>query len=108
MDAGGFAMILFSLCNAARVLAYVPQIAKIARDGEGAAAVSSTTWLLFAFANGSTVVYASFTVHDVTMALVFAANTLSCLVIAGLTTFKQRRYARERIVSRRPFSRSPA
>jgi hypothetical protein len=98
MDAGSFAMIAFSICNAARVLAYIPQITRIARDGEGAAAVSSTTWMLFAVANASTVVYASFTIHDVTMALLFAANTLSCLVIAGLTTFKRRRYASLQII----------
>jgi hypothetical protein len=58
MTAADFTLIAFTLCNSFRVLAYLPQIAKAARDPTGAEAVSFTTWALFLFANVSAVAYA--------------------------------------------------
>jgi uncharacterized protein with PQ loop repeat len=80
---------VFTLCNTARVFAYLPQIVKIGRDTQGATAISYTTWALFGVSHLSTVVYAVLVVDDWRMAAVFAANTLCCLVILGLTAWKR-------------------
>jgi uncharacterized protein with PQ loop repeat len=80
---------VFTLCNTARVFAYLPQIIKIGRDTQGATAISYTTWALFGVSHLSTVVYAVLVVDDWRMAAVFAANTLCCLVILGLTAWKR-------------------
>ena len=48
----------FMLCNSLRVVAYVPQIARAAKDQSGAQAVSFATWGLFLFSNLSAVAYA--------------------------------------------------
>ncbi len=39
----------FTLCNSLRVLAYVPQIAKVATDRSGVEAISFSTWDLFLY-----------------------------------------------------------
>jgi uncharacterized protein with PQ loop repeat len=80
---------VFTLCNTARVFAYLPQIIKIGRDTQGATAISYTTWALFGVSHLSTVAYAVLVVDDWRMAVVFAANTLCCLVILGLTAWKR-------------------
>lgn len=80
---------VFTLCNTARVFAYLPQIVKIGRDTQGATAISYTTWALFGVSHLSTVVYAVLVVDDWRMAAVFAANTLCCLIILGLTAWKR-------------------
>ncbi len=80
---------VFTLCNTARVFAYLPQMIKIGRDTQGATAISYTTWALFGVSHLSTVAYAVLVVDDWRMAAVFAANTLCCLVILGLTAWKR-------------------
>jgi uncharacterized protein with PQ loop repeat len=80
---------VFTLCNTARVFAYLPQIVKIGRDTQGATAISYTTWALFGVSHLSTVAYAVLVVDDWRMAAVFAANTLCCLIILGLTAWKR-------------------
>jgi hypothetical protein len=79
----------FTLCNTARVFAYLPQIVKISRDAQGAAAISYTTWALFGVSHLSTVAYAVLVVTDWRMAVVFSANTLCCVIILGLTAWKR-------------------
>jgi uncharacterized protein with PQ loop repeat len=83
------AIMLFAVSNSVRVVAYVPQIVRVIRDREGAAAVSCTTWLLFAVSHMSTVAYALLVIGDWRMAIVFAANLLCCLAIIGLTVYKR-------------------
>ena len=80
---------VFTLCNTARVFAYLPQMIKIGRDTQGATAISYTTWALFGVSHLSTVAYAVLVVDDWRMAAVFAANTFCCLVILGLTAWKR-------------------
>lgn len=43
----------FTLCNSLRVVAYVPQIVKAARDRSGAEAISFATWGLFLVSHAS-------------------------------------------------------
>ncbi len=90
---------VFTLCNTARVFAYLPQIVKIGRDTQGATAISYTTWALFAVSHLSTVVYAVLVADDWRMAAVFAANTLCCVAIVGLTARKRATFGRRRAYS---------
>ena len=83
------ALIVFTACNAARVFAYFPQIVKISRDRQGATAISYATWTLFGVSHLSTVAYAVLVVDDRRMAAVFAANSLCCVAIVGLTAWKR-------------------
>lgn len=83
------ALVVFTICNTARVFAYLPQIVKISQDTQGATAISYMTWGLFGVSHLSTVAYAVLVVDDWRMAAVFAANTLCCVVIVGLTAWKR-------------------
>ena len=66
--------VAFSVANACRLLAYLPQISVILKERD-TAAVSSATWLLFFLSNAITAIYAARVVADTTMALTFMANT---------------------------------
>ena len=87
---------VFTVCNTARVFAYLPQIVKIGRDTQGAAAISYATWTLFGVSHLSTVAYGILVVEDWRMAAVFSANTLCCVVIVGLTAWKRSAFDRHR------------
>ena len=93
MNSADIALAAFTTCNSVRVFAYVPQLIKIGRDTEGAVAISYATWSMFALSHLSTVAYALVAVNDWKMAGVFAANTLCCSAILGLTAYKRRRAA---------------
>jgi hypothetical protein len=58
MTAADITFAVFTFCNTVRVLAYVPQITRAARDQNGAEAVSFATWGLFLVCNASAVAYA--------------------------------------------------
>jgi uncharacterized protein with PQ loop repeat len=88
------AITIFAISNSVRVLAYIPQIARVACDKQGAGAISYATWLLFAVSHSSTVLYAMVVINDIRMAIVFAANMLCCLLIVGLTAYKRARVSR--------------
>lgn len=83
---------LFTVFNAVRVVAYLPQIAKIAVDTNGASAVSITTWSMFALSHASTMAYAVLSVGDIALAAIFGVNTAFCVLIAGLTVLRRRRF----------------
>ena len=87
-------LIVFSLANACRLLAYLPQIATILRDNGGARAVSCATWILFFISNGATAIYAAVVSIDFAMAAVFSANTLCCATIVLLVYRKRRQLRR--------------
>ncbi len=80
---------MFVLCNALRVLAYVPQIVKISQDQQGATAISYMTWGFFGVSNISMVFYGLLVVHDWLLVAVFSANTICCLLILLLTAWKR-------------------
>ncbi|KFG69536.1 hypothetical protein JH26_09795 [Microvirga sp. BSC39] len=83
------ALVVFTACNTVRVFAYLPQIVRIGRDTQGAAAISYVTWALFGASHLSTVAYAALVVDDWRMAAVFVANTACCGIILGLTAWKR-------------------
>jgi hypothetical protein len=90
------ALFAFTACNTLRVVAYVPQLLKIARDNGGASAISYTTWGLFGASHLSTVAYAVAVVQDWKLGLIFTANALACGAIVGLTLCKRLRFAARR------------
>src|SRR5258707_13346183 len=89
MTSVDFSMTAFALLNAARIVAYVPQIICVRRDRNGAAGVSLVTWGLFTLANLATVSYALTVSSDRFVAGVFALNTLGCFAIFALTAIKR-------------------
>jgi hypothetical protein len=83
----------FTVTNSLRVLAYVPQMLKAARDANGASAASYSTWTLFLISHLTTIAYALVGAGDLVMALIFLANAFACLTIIAITFVKRRRYA---------------
>jgi hypothetical protein len=81
---------LFTIFNALRIVSYLPQISKIARDTNGASAISYSTWSLWTAANGSTAVYSFSNLGDITLGLTNGFNALCCAVVVALTAFKHR------------------
>jgi hypothetical protein len=79
----------FAVLNGMRVFAYIPQILCVHRDGNGAVAVSVTTWTLFMAANIATVSYAIAVSSDLLVATVFSLNALGCLSIVVLIVIKR-------------------
>ena len=92
MSPADIALTVFALCNSVRVFAYLPQIIAVARDPNGATAISYTTWSLFAASHLSTVAYAILNLEDWRMAAVFGANTACCSVILGLTALRRAKF----------------
>jgi hypothetical protein len=89
----------FTLCNSFRVLTYIPQIAKAARDGSGAEAISFSTWGLFLVSHGSAMAYAVVNKEDWTMASMFFGNAVGCGAILLIAAAKRIRYRRRLINS---------
>ena len=87
----------FTLCNSLRVVAYVPQIAKAARDRSGAEAISFGTWGLFLVSHASATAYALVNKKDWTMASVFLGNAAGCGAILLIAAWKRSRHRRRRI-----------
>jgi predicted MFS family arabinose efflux permease len=81
---------LFTICNALRLVSYLPQMHKIACDTHGASAISYSTWSLWLAANASTAVYSISNLGDATMAWVNGLNALCCVIVIILTAFKRR------------------
>jgi len=83
---------VFTLCNSARVIAYVPQITKAATDRDGAQAISFTTWSMFLVSNASAVAYALVNKDDWTMASLFLANAVGCSAIILIGALRRRQH----------------
>jgi hypothetical protein len=84
----------FTLCNSLRVVAYLPQIARAARDRSGAEAISFGTWGLFLVSHTSAMAYALVNQQDWTMASVFLGNAAGCGAILLIAAWKRSRYRR--------------
>ena len=82
----------FATINSMRVLAYIPQLVKAARDSNGATAISYTTWGLFAASNITTIIYALICLGDALMAIIFLGNAMACSAIVVVTYFKRRNH----------------
>jgi hypothetical protein len=97
MTVADITLAAFTLCNSARVVAYVPQITRAATDRSGAQAVSFTTWGLFLVSNASAVAYALVNKDDWTMAILFLGNAVGCAAIIGVGVWKRARHRRAKV-----------
>jgi len=85
---------LFAAFNALRIVSYLPQIHRVARDTNGASAISYSTWGLWTAANATTGLYAAVNVHDLTLAALNLLNAVCCLAVIALTAVKRRHFTR--------------
>jgi len=81
-------IVAFSIANAFRLLAYLPQIMLLLKQND-TSAVSTATWTLFLVSNAVTALYAARVTADATMCVVFFANTLCCAAIVALVHGKR-------------------
>jgi hypothetical protein len=96
MTIAAIAYYLFTFFNSLRIVSYLPQIWRVARDTQGASCISYMTWMLWTAANASTSLYAFANLGDLMLGLVTLANTVCCLAVIGLTLFKRRQFQRHR------------
>src|SRR5262245_66066573 len=92
MTVADITLAAFTLCNSARVVAYVPQITRAAVDQGGAQAISFTTWVVFLLSNASAVAYALVNKDDWAMAAVFLGNAAGCAAIISIGAWKRSRH----------------
>jgi len=90
MHAETLIIVAFSVTNIFRLFAYLPQITLLLGEKD-TSAVSSATWSLFSVSNGVTAIYAACVAADMTMSLVFFANTVCCATIVVLVHRKRRK-----------------
>ena len=83
---------LFTVFNALRLVCYLQQIYKIARDTTGVRAISYPTWMLWTAANSSTAIYSLTHPGNLTLAWIYGLNALCYTIVIALTAFKQRQY----------------
>ncbi|MBZ9994219.1 hypothetical protein [Mesorhizobium sp. BH1-1-4] len=91
MTFADFSFYLFTGLNGIRITSYLPQMIAVARDRNGASAISYATWAMWVTANGSTGLYALVNLHDPVMAAINVMNAGCCLVVIALTASKRRR-----------------
>ena len=59
----------FAVFSGLRTISYVPQIVRIAKDPNGASAISYPTWLLWTGAHASASLYAAMNLNEVWLAI---------------------------------------
>jgi hypothetical protein len=94
-------ILAFSVTNACRIVAYIPQIVRLALDRGGSCGVSCWTWSLFFISNVATAVYASIVLRDSWMTIVFTANTIGSFTIDRLGAAPSSRFVRGATAPRR-------
>jgi uncharacterized protein with PQ loop repeat len=90
MELSHFTFLLFTLFSSLRIFSYLPQICKVARDRNGASAISYSTWILWTGANAATASYAGVNLRDFYLASVSAVSAICCVMVIALTLLKRR------------------
>jgi hypothetical protein len=83
----------FSVFSGLRLVSYLPQICRVARDANGASAISYSTWLLWTGSNLSTGFYAAINLGDRLLAACSGLYALCCVLVIVMTVIKRRRYS---------------
>ena len=94
MTTASIAFVLFAGFSALRVFSYLPQVYRVARDPNGASAISYATWSLWTGANLATAFYAAANLGDLYLAGVSLVYAACCATVIGLTIAKRRRATR--------------
>ena len=81
---------LFVTVNAARTLAYVPQIWSVLKSRDGARGVSTVTWGYFALSHLTGALYSFDSAHDAKLAGAFLGNFAACSVLLGVVVWRRR------------------
>jgi hypothetical protein len=84
-------LMAFTIFSGVRLVSYFPQIYRIARDRNGASAISYTTWALWTGCHISTGLYAAVNLGDWLLAAASALYTLCCLSVIVITAAKRQR-----------------
>lgn len=87
---------LFMAFNGLRLVSYLPQICRVARDPNGASAISYTTWALWTGAHASTGLYASTNLDDAMLTGFSAVYATCCASVIALTAVKRRQFLARR------------
>ena len=86
-------LLAFTAFSGIRLVSYLPQICKVARDRNGASAISYATWTLWTGCHLSTGLYAIVNLSDLLLAAASVLYALCCLAVIALTAAKRRRLA---------------
>lgn len=89
---------LFVSVNAARTLAYVPQIWSALKSPDGARGVSAVTWAYFALSHLTGCLYSLAIAHDSRLAGVFLGNFVACGALLGVLYWRRRMPAPKRVL----------
>lgn len=81
----------FSAFSGIRLVSYLPQIYRVARDANGASAISYSTWIMWTGSHLSTGCYAAINLGDTLLAICSALYALCCISVIGLTFVKRQR-----------------
>ncbi|HVE90607.1 MAG TPA: hypothetical protein VNA44_13010 [Burkholderiaceae bacterium] len=90
---------LYTVCNALRLLSYVPQIVAVARENSGAHAISLVSWSFWLLSHAATALYCATVVKDPLLAAMMWGNTVGCAGVVTLTMMKRQRYGWRRLRS---------